>query len=70
MCIYSLNIQHTNIYHQTCLTLAGAGAGSGFPGASGTCGPPRRPFNLPNMSRILKGHLLCRLQVTMKGTDS
>lgn len=46
------------------LTLAGveAEAGSGatlaVPEAAGACGPPRTPFNLPNMSRNVKMNLL------------
>lgn len=54
---------NTVFYLQTSLTLAGAeGAGAGaasvVPEATGTCGPLRRPLNLPNMSTDLNVHLL------------
>lgn len=53
------------------LTCCGAEAGLGVtPEAPGTCGPRKRPFNLPNMSAELKVPLHAHLQETMETLDA
>lgn len=59
---------------QSVLTCCGAGAGLSVtpvpPEAPGTCGPRKRPFNLPNMSAELKVPLHTHLQETMETLDT
>lgn len=56
------------------LTCCGAEAGLGVtpapPEAPGTCGPRKRPFNLPNMAAELKVPLHTHPQETMKTLDA
>lgn len=56
------------------LTCCGAEAGLGVtplpPEAPGTCGPRKRPFNLPNMSAELKVPLRTHQQETIEPLDA